>query len=129
MTVTSAPDSPVRPVGSAVTMTCTVELSPAVDIPVTVTTVWTGPAGFMTTNTAQPVMGSTITYTSTAMIGSFGRDQSGIYNCAATVSSAISNSFIRDSMSSSSTLRVTVGKAATIVNISVLQSYQLKTST
>ena len=65
-------------------MTCTVELSPDVDIPVTVTTVWTGPAGFMTTKTAQPVMGSTTTYTSTAIISSFGKDQSGLYICTAT---------------------------------------------
>ena len=79
----------VRPIGSNVTLTCavTVELSPAVDVPVTVTTMWTGPDGFMTTNTAQPVMGSTTTYTTTAMVSSFGRDQSGIYNCTATVSS------------------------------------------
>ena len=72
-------------VGSTVTLTCTVELSPAVDVPVTVNTVWTGPDGFMTTNTAQPVMGSTTTYTSTAMVSSFGRDQSGDYTCTATV--------------------------------------------
>ena len=63
------------------------ELSPAVDVPVTVTTMWTGPAGFMTTNTAQPVIGSTTTYTSTAMVSSFRREQSGDYICKATVSS------------------------------------------
>ena len=72
-------------VGSTVTLTCTVELSPAVDVPVTVNTVWTGPDGFMTTNTAQSVMGSTTTYTSTAMVSSFGRDQSVNYTCTATL--------------------------------------------
>ena len=72
-------------VGSTVTLTCTVELSPAVDVPVTVNTVWTGPNGFMTTSTAQPVTGSTTTYTSTAMVSSFGRDQSGDYTCTTTV--------------------------------------------
>ena len=92
--------------GSTVTLTCTVELSPAVDVPVTVNTVWTGPDGFMTTNTAQR-MGSTTTYTSTAMVSSFGRDQSGNYTCTATVSST--SSFLTNSMGSSST-RVTVGK-------------------
>ena len=74
-------------VGSSTILTCAVELSPAVDVPVTVNTVWTGPDGFMTTNTAQPVMGSTTTYTSTAMVSSFGRDQSGVYICTTTVSS------------------------------------------
>ena len=99
----------IRPVGSAVTMTCTVELSPAVDIPVTVTTVWTGPAGFMTTNTAQPAMGSTTTYTSTATVSTFGRDQSGLYTCSAT---AITTSpFIIDSDSHNGTAIITVGKS------------------
>ena len=95
--------------GSGLTLTCSVELSPAVDVPVTVTTVWTGPAGFMTTTTAQPVMGSTTTYTSTAMVSSLGRDQSGDYTCVATVNST--SSFIHSSMKSAST-RVTVGKIA-----------------
>ena len=84
---TSDPVSPIQPVGSDVTLTCIVELSPAVDIIVIVNTVWTGPDGFMSTNTAQPVMGRTTTYTSTAMVSSFGRDQSGVNTCTATVSS------------------------------------------
>ena len=83
-------------VGTTVTLTCTVELSPSVDVPVTVNTVWTGPAGFMTTNTAQPVMGNTTTYISTAIVNSLGRNQSGDYTCTATVSSnAIAFSSIR----------------------------------
>ena len=96
-------------VGSTLILTCTVELSPAVDVPVTVNTVWTGPDGFMTTNTAQSVMGSNTTYISTAMVSSFGRNQSGDYTCTATVSST--SSFLTNSMGSSST-RVTVGKAS-----------------
>ena len=107
--ITRFPASPIRPVGSDISLSCTVDLDPAVNVPVTVTTVWTGPAGFMTTTTAQPVMGSTTTYTSTAMVSSFGRDQSGVYNCTATVSST--SSFITSSMASAST-RVTVGKIA-----------------
>ena len=106
--ISSDPVSPVRPVGSAVTLTCTVELSPAVDVPVIVNTVWTGPDGLTTTNTAQPVMDSATTYTSTAMVNSFGRDQSGVYNCTATVSST--SSFLTGSGSQSGTARVTVGK-------------------
>ena len=49
-----------------VTLTCTVELSPVVDVPVTVNTVWTGPAGFMIENTAQRVNESNTRYISTA---------------------------------------------------------------
>ena len=77
-----------------------------VNIPVTVTTVWTGPAGFTSSNTAQSVMGSTTTYTSTAMVSSFGRDESGIYTCSATISSV--SSFLIESMTTSSA-EVTVG--------------------
>ena len=108
MTITSDPVSPIWPVGSNVTLNCTVELSPAVDVPVTVNTVWTGPAGFMTTNTAQPVMGSTTTYTSTAMVSLFGRNQTGKYTCTATVSST--SSFLTGSGSQYGIARVTVGK-------------------
>ena len=96
-------------VGSDVILTCTVGLDPAVDVSVTVTTVWTGPAGFMNTATAQSVMGSTATYTSTVMVSSFGRNQSGNYNCAATISPT--NLLTTDSDPKSGMARVTVGKA------------------
>ena len=79
----SAPVTPVRLIGTGVNLACTVEFSPLVDVPVIVTTEWTGPDGFMTTNTAQPLMGSTTNYTSVAMISSFGRNQSGNYTCKA----------------------------------------------
>ena len=89
-------------------LTCTVELSPLVDVPVTVNTVWTGPDGFMATNTAQPVSGNTTTtYASIATVSSSGREQSGNYSCRATVR-AMSSSII-DSVGYSSS-RVIVGK-------------------
>ena len=105
--ISSGPVSPIQAVGSDVTLTCTVELSPAIDVPVIVNTMLTGPDRYMTTNTAQPVMGSTTTYTSTAMVSSFGRDQSGNYTCTATASSI--SSFISSSMGSMS-VKVTVSK-------------------
>ena len=105
--ISSDPTSPIHPAGAPVTLTCTVELSPLVDVPVTVTTVWTGPYGFMTT---QPVMGSNTTYTSTVMISSFGRGQSGNYSCAALISSVTLDSFITDSPTKNTTERITVGK-------------------
>ena len=102
--VTSNPTGIIT-VGSSVTLTCTVELSASVDVPVTVNIVWTGPAGFMTTNTAQPVMpGSTTTYISTAIVNSLGRDQSGDYTCTATINSMSSN------VMAASSIRVIVGK-------------------
>ena len=111
MTITSVPLSPVRPVGFDVTVTCAVNSSPMVDIPVTVVTEWTGPAGFVTTNTAQPVVGNATLYTSTVIISSFSRDNSGIYTCRATITTR--NPFVRDSVTLSS-YRVTVGE---IVNL------------
>ena len=77
--------------GRPVTMTCTVELSPSVDVPVTVNTVWTGPAGLMIyiASTTQPVAGSTTFYTNAHAIvvtcTSFGKDQSGDYTCTANI--------------------------------------------
>jgi hypothetical protein len=96
---------------SSVNLTCTVELSPFVDALVTVATEWTGPAGFMTSNTAQPVVGGlTTTYTSIAMVISSrsGREQSGNYTCKATVRAM--SSYLIDSVGHSST-RVIIGKA------------------
>ena len=109
--ITSSQANPIRPIGSTVTLTCTVGLSPLVDILVTVNTEWTGPDGFTTINTAQPVMGST-NYTSTAMVSSFGREQSGNYTCNSSifVNPSIRNSFILPGINSSAIIRLTVGK-------------------
>ena len=80
-----------------------------VDVPVTVSTVWTRPDGFMATNTAEPVSGNTTTtYTSIATASSSGREQSGNYSCRATVMAMLSS--IIDSVGYSSS-RVIVGKA------------------
>ena len=105
MNVTSHPVSPVQPIGSNVTLMCTVELSPAVTASMTVNTVWTGPAGFSTTNTEQLVMGSNTNYVSTATVKSFKRNSSGDYICRATV---ISESKVLASLSGIK--RITAGK-------------------
>ena len=99
-------------------------MSPAMDVPVTVNTVWTGPDRFMVTNTAQPVMGSTTTYTSTAMVTSFGRDQSGVYTCTANVSSTSSLLTI-GSGSQSVSVRVTVGKYCMLLCTYIYRVYAL----
>ena len=113
MTVTSNPVSPIRPVGSDVTLTCTVELSPAVDVPVTVNVQLIDPAGRSLTISFVSVSSSI--YASTATISSFGRNRSGVYTCTAFVSST--NIFLSDSDSQSGIARVTTGKAkATLQN-------------
>ena len=99
--------NPIWPIGSNVTLMCTVELSPAVDIPVTVNTVWTGPAGFSTNITALPVMGSTTTYTNTPIVRSFERNKSGNYSCMATLT--FESSFVEASGPKSGIAFITTG--------------------
>ena len=106
VSVTSDLPNPIRPVGSTVTLTCTVVLAEYVD-GLTVNTELTGPNGFSENGMALR-MGSTSTYTSTAMVSSFRRDQSGNYNCTATVSST--SSFFSTSTLLSDIARVTAGK-------------------
>lgn len=101
--------NPIRPIGSSVTLICTVYLSPAVDIPVTVNTVWTGPAGFMMTNIAAVAVNAT-TYISISLIDYFERDQFGNYTCAASVSSRSANSFLSDSNMQAGSTRVAFGE-------------------
>ena len=100
----------VRPVGSTITLTCMADLDPAIDVPVTVNIQLRDPAGGTLTATTPSVSGST--YSSMATITSFGRDQSGVYTCSATVSPSPSNPFLSGSPSQSETLRVTTGEIA-----------------
>ena len=125
--MTSDLPNPFRPVGSTVTLTCNVVLAEYVD-GLTVNTEWTGPNGFSENGMAQH-MGSTSNsyYTSTTMVSSFGRDQSGNYTCTATVRSTMSPSF-HDSMASSS-IRVTVGKFNNLFNLRVCAYLYLQVST
>ena len=106
----------MRPIGSAVNLTCTVhvELSQAVDIPVTVSIAWTGPAEFTTANTLFNVgMQNTI---STAMISSFGREQSGVYTCTATLNSTQSNiTYITNSSTTARSIRITIGEIVVVI--------------
>ena len=85
-----------------------------VNVPVTVVTEWTGPAGFIINNTAQSIMSSIINYTSTIAVDSFGRDESGIYTCEATATTT--STFLKDSASHNGTFRITVGEATIIDN-------------
>ena len=108
VSVTSDQPNPIRPFGSTVTLTCTVVLAEYIE-GLSVNTEWTGPNEFSENGMAQRI-GSTTTYTSTAMVSSFGRDQSGDYTCTATVNST--SSFITNSASLSATSRIFVCKVA-----------------
>ena len=107
ISVTSNPASPIRPIGSTVTVTCTVMLSSSVDVSVTVNTMLTGPGIAGSVNRVAQREGSTTNYISTAMVSSFRRDQSGVYICTATVTPT---SQFFTSNSASETARVTVGE-------------------
>ena len=100
--------NPIRPVGSIVTLTCTVELSPAVDVPVTVNVQLSDPAGSPLTTTPPSVSGST--YITTTMISSFGREQSGVYTCAVNAATTSTTSFITGSKVGFGTARITIGE-------------------
>ena len=107
--VTSIPASPIRPVGSAVNLTCTVVLSPFVDVPVTVVVYLSDPAGGPLITTAPSV--SRHNYTSTAIVNSFGREESGLYTCRVSISSNFP--FIKDSDPYSVASKVTIGETTT----------------
>ena len=107
--LSSSIPNPIPPFGSDVTLTCAVELSPAVDVPVTVNTALTTPDGFLRTSTAQPVMGSSTNYASEFTIRSFRRSDSGLYVCGATVSLTSSNDYVSDSRAPTHSITVTTG--------------------
>ena len=111
VTLSSNIPNPIPPFGSDVTLICAVELSPAVNVPVIVNTVLTPFHGFTTTGTAQPVMGSSTNYASTFIISSFGRSDSGLYVCGASLRST--NAYISDSSTASHSVRVTTGEMFT----------------
>ena len=108
MTITSNPVSPIRPVGSSITLTAIIETSTAVDVPVTVYTRWTGPNDYEISSTAQPVLDGRINYTSVVEVVKFDRTKSGVYNCTATI--RFTTPFITEGYSLTGTLRVGVGE-------------------
>ena len=96
-------------VGASFNLTCTVELTPAVDVPVTVNTVWTGPdmTSFTPTNPVPVVMENQTRYTGVVRVDAA---RSGNYTCHATVNS--SSSFGSGSRGS---MDIIVGMAAIIL--------------
>ena len=92
--ITSTPVSPIRPIGSTVTLVCIVDLSTLVDVPVNVTAWILAPLDVVITPVTNSVMESNTRYTSTARVFSFGRYHSGEYTCMANVELVTANPFI-----------------------------------
>ena len=111
VTIISNQVSPIRPVGSDITLTAAIVISNSVDAPVTVYTRWTGPNDYKISNTAQPVLGSSVNYTSMAEIVSFDRDNSGVYNLTATI--RFTAPIVTEGNSLTGTHRVSVGEEKT----------------
>ena len=74
--------------GASLNLTCTVELSPSVDVPVTVNTVWTGPdmTSFTPSDSPPTMIESQTRYTSTVTVDTA---KGGNYTCQATVTSSV----------------------------------------
>lgn len=80
------------------------------NVPVKVNIVLTGPVGFKTRNTSQPVIGGITTYTTSAIISSLERNQSGNYTCTATLKSTLNNSYIISSSPKNDSVQVITGE-------------------
>ena len=93
-----------------VNLTCIVHITDAVDISVTLTTIWIGPDEFITISTSQPILENSTTYTSRAVISSFGRNESGNYTCTAGLSSVSTNLYLTNSSTTTSSIQVTTGE-------------------
>ena len=75
--------------GSSPTLTCAVEFSPAVDVPASVSTVWTGPDGLTLTSAAPPVMKTFTHYVSKAKLNYVESADSGNYSCTVSIGGKI----------------------------------------
>ena len=106
VTLTMDKVNPIHPIGSDVLLTCTVQLSSLIDVPVNLNIQLMDPKGVSlnATTTFESVSNST----STATVRSFGRDNSGNYTCA--VSANSTSTFVRKSVSEARPTRITVGE-------------------
>lgn len=75
--------------GTLLTLICAVELSPAVDVPVTISTVWTGSEGSTLMYTNPPIRLSFTHYISTAVLKDIGLADSGEYTCTVDIGNEI----------------------------------------
>lgn len=110
VTLISEPNSPIRPIGANVTLTCTMESSSLVDVPVTVNVRVTDLNGNTISANATQTMSLSI-YTVTVLVRQFGRYESGNYSCTADIQSSFL--FHTNSQSQTTTAYITVGKEIT----------------
>ena len=99
LNMTSNLPSPIRPIASRVSLDCSCDIAPNlpaehIDVGATVSISLSDPAGTLLSSTA-PLVAGTV-YTSSAVISSFGRDQSGLYTCTVSVTSSSSFVFGRE---------------------------------
>ena len=101
--------------GSSSSLTCTVVLSPEVDVSVNVNTVWTGPSGTMFTQTNSQTSTTemmTTEYNSTTQVNAA---RSGSYTCQATVHPKPGSKFITASDMLNRSVEITVGRCLIII--------------
>ena len=120
--ITSTPVSPICPVESisTVTLTCAVDLSPLVDVPVTVTAQIFTPMGVTVIPITNSVMENATRYTSIATVSPFGRNQSGEYTCMANVRLVTANSFITGGTGVTGMDKITVSTGKHAISHTVL---------
>ena len=104
--ISSNMDNPI-PSGSSPTLTCTVSLSPAIDVEVEINVEWSGPTyGLRRYTTTQPVLNSSPevpTYISTARLDAPGTFyDSGQYYCTVVLNSLTNRDVIRSTFAVSS---------------------------
>ena len=96
--LTSSDGNSLQIVGSDVTLTCIVELNPAIvasDLPLLMVDAQLSRDGIPLALTGPTVTGTTITYTT--QLVSFGRSDSGNYTCTATVRPRPSSTYLTGS--------------------------------
>ena len=113
MTITTDQDNPIRPIGSSVNVTCVthVDLSSEleIDVSLTMNIRLTDPNSNLLGSKLFTVLQSNHTYHSTAIISSFGRNNSGLYKCSVNISSTGLSVFLVEHNSSKS-VQITTGK-------------------
>ena len=108
--ISSNQTSPIQPIDSAISLTCTVELGPAVmdsDLSLLIVETQLSRDGTELNITDQKMTGTTFIYT--YLIDSFGRNDSGNYNCTATVRPLENSMYLIVGDPLSNTTRVTTG--------------------
>ena len=93
--------------GSSLNLTCIVELFPAVDVPVSVTTTWSGPTAGGTT-TVSPIHLMKVNLTNYLSWATVDEARNGTYSCKANVSSSLG--FVIDSRDKSGSTTIAVSR-------------------